>query len=40
MNNDIQEILFTKEQIQQRVQELGQAIVYDYQGKIPILVGS
>jgi hypoxanthine phosphoribosyltransferase len=39
MNHDMKEILFTKEQIQHRVQELGQAITNDYQEKIPILVG-
>lgn len=33
------EVLFTSEQIQQRVSELGQEISKDYAGKSPILVG-
>lgn len=33
MHNDIEEILVTEEQIQQRVRELGAQITQDYQGK-------
>jgi len=36
---DIREILFTPEEIQQRVSELGQAISRDYTGRNPLLVG-
>ena len=37
--NDIQEILYTREQIQLRVAQLGQAISRDYLGRNPILIG-
>ena len=36
---DIREIIYTEEQIQERVRELGAAISADYQGKCPVLVG-
>lgn len=36
---DIQEILITGEQIQNRVQEIGEHISQDYRGKCPVLVG-
>lgn len=36
---DVSQVLFSTEQIQQRVRELGQAISYDYAGKNPLLVG-
>jgi hypoxanthine phosphoribosyltransferase len=36
---DIQEILITGEQIQNRVQEIGEQISQDYRGKCPVLVG-
>jgi hypoxanthine phosphoribosyltransferase len=39
MIHDMKEILFGKETIQGRVQELGQIITREYQGKIPVLVG-
>ncbi|RPI26551.1 MAG: hypoxanthine phosphoribosyltransferase [Chloroflexota bacterium] len=39
MAEDIREILFTPEEIQQRVSELGQAISRDYTGRNPLLVG-
>jgi len=39
MNNDIREILFTEEQIRQRVNELGAQITADYAGKSPMLIG-
>jgi len=39
MNNDIREILFTEEQIRQRVNELGAQITADYAGKAPMLIG-
>jgi len=36
---DMQDVLLTPEQIQQRVAELGQAITLDYAGRAPLLVG-
>jgi hypoxanthine phosphoribosyltransferase len=39
MIHDMKEILYTKETIQSRVQEIGQSITRDYQGKSPVLVG-
>src|SRR6476620_10108409 len=36
---DIQSVLLTSEQIQQRVAELGAQISRDYEGKDPVLVG-
>lgn len=39
MDQDIQTILLTEEQIRQRVQELGAQIAADYDGKDPIVVG-
>ncbi|MGH2583860.1 MAG: hypoxanthine phosphoribosyltransferase [Dehalococcoidia bacterium] len=35
---DVAKILFTEEQIAQRVRELGEAITHDYAGKAPVLV--
>lgn len=37
--NDIQEVLYTEEMIQQKVAQLGQAISREYAGKNPLLVG-
>jgi len=39
MIEDLREILYTKEQIQRRVEELGTQITVDYAGKSPMLVG-
>lgn len=39
MGADIQEILLSEEQIQRRVTEIGQAIMRDYDGHNPLLVG-
>jgi len=39
MRDDINEILFTEEDIQRRVKELGAQITLDYEGKAPLLVG-
>lgn len=39
MKNDIKEILFTEEQIAQRVAEMGAQIKNDYEGKDLLLVG-
>ena len=39
MEQDIETILLTQEQIQQRVRELGEQITRDYQDKDPIIVG-
>ena len=36
---DVQDVLFTPEQIQLRVTELGRAIALDYAGRNPLLVG-
>ena len=36
---DIQEVLITAEDVQQRVREMGQAISQDYAGRNPLLVG-
>ena len=38
MNQDIQEVLFTPEEIAAANQRLGQQIAHDYQGKNPLLV--
>ena len=37
MIDDVQEILFSEEQLRQRVQELGAQITKDYAGKAPVL---
>ncbi len=37
--DDVQEVLFTEEQIHERVQELARQISQDYQEKTPIIVG-
>lgn len=39
LGTDIQEILLSREQIQQRVLELGRQISSDYDGRNPLLVG-
>lgn len=39
MHNDIKKVLLTAEQIQTRIQELGQELVRDYGDKNPIFVG-
>lgn len=39
MRQDMDTILFTEEELQQRVRELGEAITRDYQDKNPIFVG-
>ena len=39
MINDVERILLTKEQIHQKVAEIGKRISEDYQGKNPIFVG-
>ncbi len=40
LQNDIQNIFLTEEQIQRRVREIGEQISADYAGKSPILVGA
>lgn len=39
MEKDIQQILLTQEQIQQRINELGEILSRDYAGKDPVVVG-
>jgi hypoxanthine phosphoribosyltransferase len=39
LTNGIREVLYTQEQIHQRVVELGQTISRDYAGKSPIMIG-
>ena len=39
MHNDIQEILLTEEQIRTRIDELGQILTKEYEGKNPVIVG-
>ena len=39
MENDIQEILFSREEIYKRVSEIGARITEDFRGKDPIFVG-
>ena len=39
MDNDIQQILITEEQIQSRIKELGQVLTQEYAGKNPVIVG-
>jgi len=38
MHDDVEEILLSQEQIQQRVAELGQQLATDYVGRFPVLV--
>lgn len=38
MHNDLKEILFTEEQLQNRIAELGAQIARDYAGKNPLVV--
>lgn len=38
MQNDIQEVLISEEQIQQKVQELGAAISRDYENRNPLVI--
>ena len=39
MRDDIREILFTEDEIDARVKELGAGITLDYAGKSPLLIG-
>lgn len=38
MHNDIQEILFTEEQIQEKIRELGQMISQQYENRNPLII--
>lgn len=38
MHNDIQEILYTEQEIQAKVAELGRIITKDYQGRNPLVI--
>ena len=39
MENDIQQILLTQEQIQNRIRELGQVLTAEYADKNPVIIG-
>lgn len=39
MENDIQQILLTEEQIKNRIAELGEVLTAEYAGKDPVIVG-
>ena len=39
MKDDLKDILYTEEQIKQRVKELGAQISLDYAGKTPLMIG-
>ena len=39
MEQDIQQILITEEQIRKRIEELGEQLTADYAGKFPVIVG-
>ena len=39
MERDIQEVLYTEEQIRARIAELGQELTRDYVGKNPVVIG-
>lgn len=39
MIQDMEQILFTREQIQRKVQELGKQITEDYGSTVPLLIG-
>ena len=39
MDKDIEQILLTQEQIQDRIEELGQILTAEYAGKNPVIVG-
>jgi hypoxanthine-guanine phosphoribosyltransferase len=38
LSDEIQEVLFTEDQLRARVAEVGAQITADYQGKAPLLV--
>lgn len=40
INADIQEVLFSTEEIQARIVEIGMRISQDYAGRVPLLVGA
>ena len=39
MENNIQKILITEEQLQARIQELGEILTKEYEGKNPVVIG-
>ena len=39
MKDDIKEVIFTEEEIQKRISELGGQITRDYAGKSPLMIG-
>lgn len=38
MHNDIQEVLYSEEEIQQKIKELGEALSRDYEGRNPLVI--
>lgn len=39
MQNDIEKVLITEEELQQKIRELGAQLEADYQGKFPLAIG-
>ena len=39
LKDDLKSVLFTEEQIEKRVSELGEALTRDYEGKNPLVIG-
>jgi hypoxanthine phosphoribosyltransferase len=39
MNNDIQQVLLSEEQIKAKIEELGKILSEEYAGKNPVFVG-
>ncbi len=39
MQQDIKEVLFTEEQLQEKVRELGAVLTEEYEGKFPLAIG-
>ena len=39
MEKDIQEVLITEEQLRERIQQLGEELTREYEGKNPVIVG-
>jgi hypoxanthine phosphoribosyltransferase len=39
MKNDIEKVLISEEEIQQKVRALGEQLTHDYQGQFPLVIG-